>query len=151
MTPKDCPFCHPDLRRVVAQSPLTLTIRDAFPLTPGHTLIVLRRHFADFFDATPAEMAEVWQALRHAEASLSAGSAGDRRPNGYNWSRGKARARSALSANPGSRAVTSSSRRCVSVLMVISQTVEPPLQENQEIMSSIQSATMRARPLSASP
>ena len=84
MTPKDCPFCHPDAQRVIAESPLTLTIRDAFPVTPGHTLICPRRHFADLFDATPAEMAEVWQALRHAEASLSAGTAGHPRPNGYN-------------------------------------------------------------------
>jgi len=68
----DCPFCHPDPRRIVAESPLTLTLRDAFPLTPGHTLIVPRRHFANLFDATGEEIAAIWQALGRAAADLGA-------------------------------------------------------------------------------
>jgi len=68
----DCPFCHPDPRRLVAESPLALTLRDAFPLTPGHTLIVPRRHFANLFDATGEEIAAIWQALGRAAADLGA-------------------------------------------------------------------------------
>ncbi len=84
MLPNDCPFCHPDPRRIVAESPLTLTIRDAFPVAPGHTLICPRRHFADFFDPTPAEMAEVWQARRQAAADLTAGAVGEPPADGFN-------------------------------------------------------------------
>jgi diadenosine tetraphosphate (Ap4A) HIT family hydrolase len=84
MPTKDCPFCHPDPRLVVAQSGLTLTIRDAFPVTPGHTLICPRRHVADLFDAAPDEMAEIWEALRQAAADLAADATGDRPPDGFN-------------------------------------------------------------------
>lgn len=72
MPAQDCPFCHPDPERIAAESALTLTIRDAFPVTPGHTLICPRRHFSDLFDATADEMAEIWTAVRQAAAGLSA-------------------------------------------------------------------------------
>jgi diadenosine tetraphosphate (Ap4A) HIT family hydrolase len=66
----DCPFCTPAPERVVAGTGLTFTLRDAFPVSPGHTLVVPKRHFADALEATDAEMAEIWQALRTAAAAL---------------------------------------------------------------------------------
>ena len=71
MQPGACPFCDVEPGRIVAQTPLTLTLRDAFPVSPGHTLIVPKRHVADLFDATDAEAAEVWQAMRNAAAELT--------------------------------------------------------------------------------
>lgn len=62
------------------ESPLTLTIEDAFPISPGHTLVVPKRHFADLFGASPEEIGEIWQALRRAAADL----AGKHHPNGFN-------------------------------------------------------------------
>ncbi len=67
-------------RRIVAASDLTLTIRDRFPVSPGHTLVIPRRHFAGLFEATPAEMAEIWRALRQAADGLVA----DHKPDGFN-------------------------------------------------------------------
>jgi len=58
-----CPFCELAPSRLVAQLPLTITIRDAFPVSPGHTLVIPRRHFASLFDATPEEICEIWQAV----------------------------------------------------------------------------------------
>ncbi|WP_295389809.1 HIT family protein [uncultured Thiodictyon sp.] len=84
MTHKDCPFCDPNPKFVVAESPLVLTLRDAFPVAPGHTLICPRRHFADLFEATVEEMAEVWAAVRQAAADLTAGVDGIPRPDGFN-------------------------------------------------------------------
>ena len=78
--PEDCPFCQFAAERVVAQSALTLTIRDAFPVSPGHTLIVPKRHFADLFDATSDEIAEIWQALRNATNDLVT----QHHPSGFN-------------------------------------------------------------------
>jgi diadenosine tetraphosphate (Ap4A) HIT family hydrolase len=54
-----CPFCAPAPAALVAETALTRTLRDAFPVSPGHTLVVPRRHFADAFEATEAEMAEI--------------------------------------------------------------------------------------------
>jgi diadenosine tetraphosphate (Ap4A) HIT family hydrolase len=76
----DCPFCRIDPARIVAETELTLTLRDGFPVSPGHTLVIPKRHFADFFEATDAEAAEIWQALRTAAADLT----GEQTPNGFN-------------------------------------------------------------------
>ena len=84
MPTKDCPFCHPDPRFVIARSALTLTVRDAFPVAPGHTLICPHRHFANLFDATPDEMAEIWEALRQAASDFAADTTNDRPPDGFN-------------------------------------------------------------------
>jgi diadenosine tetraphosphate (Ap4A) HIT family hydrolase len=70
MSDRDCPFCTPARERVLAETALTRTLRDAFPVSPGHTLVVPKRHFADAFEATEAEMAEIWRALRAAATSL---------------------------------------------------------------------------------
>jgi diadenosine tetraphosphate (Ap4A) HIT family hydrolase len=65
-----CPFCAPAPAVMVAETALTRTLRDAFPVSPGHTLVVSKRHVADALAATDAEMAEIWQALRTAAAAL---------------------------------------------------------------------------------
>ena len=70
MPTTDCPFCDIDPRRILAESDLALTLRDGFPVSPGHTLVVPRRHFADLFDATPEELAALWRALRAAADDL---------------------------------------------------------------------------------
>jgi diadenosine tetraphosphate (Ap4A) HIT family hydrolase len=70
--PEDCPFCQVAAERAVAESALTLTMRDAFPVSPGHTLVIPKRHFAGLFEATADEIAEIWQALRLAADDLSA-------------------------------------------------------------------------------
>jgi diadenosine tetraphosphate (Ap4A) HIT family hydrolase len=76
----DCPFCQPAPERVVAETSLTITLRDGFPVSPGHTLVVPRRHFPDLFEATAEEIAQIWQALRQAAQELIA----ERQPDGFN-------------------------------------------------------------------
>jgi len=78
--PSACPFCDVNPDRVIAETALTLTMRDAFPVSPGHTLIVPKRHFQSLFDASDDEAAEIWQALRLATADLSR----SLHPDGYN-------------------------------------------------------------------
>lgn len=59
--PYDCPFC-----RILASEPppagnaLAVAFPDGFPVSPGHTLIVPRRHVANFLDATPDEKRAMW-------------------------------------------------------------------------------------------
>ena len=77
---EDCPFCQIEPGRVVAETALTVTIRDRFPVSPGHALIIPRRHFANLFEATDAEAADVWQALRRAAADVERAHA----PDGFN-------------------------------------------------------------------
>ena len=65
-----CPFCSitPDI--IVAQSSLSFTIRDTLPVSPGHTLILPKRHFASIFEATKDEVADLWETLQQAKNGL---------------------------------------------------------------------------------
>jgi ATP adenylyltransferase len=49
-----CPFCNVEGKAVLENS-LALALRDANPVTRGHTLIVSRRHAPDYFDLGSAE------------------------------------------------------------------------------------------------
>ncbi len=54
-----CPFCEIEASRIVEQSDLSLVIRDAFPVTPLHTLIIPKRHVGDYFDLTGSERSDI--------------------------------------------------------------------------------------------
>ncbi len=73
-----CFFCHLD--DIISQNNLVLTIRDAYPISQGHTLIIPKRHIASFFEATQEEQIALLQALQAAKKELSQQYA----PDGYN-------------------------------------------------------------------
>ena len=52
---RPCPFCTPPAGRVIAANALAFAVRDAFPVTPLHTLVIPQRHVEDFFGLTPEE------------------------------------------------------------------------------------------------
>ena len=55
-----CPFCKRiDEGEIVLDMPLAVAFPDAYPISPGHTLIVPRRHEPDFFQLTPDEQAQM--------------------------------------------------------------------------------------------
>jgi len=64
---KTCPFCSLPQSRVIDSSPLGLVIRDAFPISPGHTLIIPKRHVGSFFDLEADERAELLALLCQAK------------------------------------------------------------------------------------
>ncbi len=66
--------------RVVAASDLVYVIRDAYPVTEGHTLVIVRRHVASLFDATQDEILAIARAVREVRADLDA----RYHPDGYN-------------------------------------------------------------------
>ena len=65
-----CVFCDVDHAGVVASNSLAFAIRDRFPVTEGHTLVIPRRHVADWFDMTRGESAAVERLLRSMRESL---------------------------------------------------------------------------------
>jgi len=79
-SPKPCPFCVLDPQRILAEDDLTVVYRDGFPVSPGHTVIIPRRHVATLFDATEEEQAALLKALARGKDIL------DRlhKPDGYN-------------------------------------------------------------------
>ena len=68
----DCFFCNHGKERVVAKNELGLALRDTYPVTEHHTLIVPRRHVADFFDLTPPEAKALHALLHEAKQEIEA-------------------------------------------------------------------------------
>ena len=52
---RDCRFCTAIASRVIASNALAVAIRDVFPVTPLHSLVIPRRHVADYFGLTQEE------------------------------------------------------------------------------------------------
>ena len=56
----DCPFCKVESEReIIASSPLSVAFYDGFPVSPGHALIIPRRHVASFFELTQEEQQDL--------------------------------------------------------------------------------------------
>ena len=51
-----CLFCEILDIRVIASNPLAYAIRDNFPVTPLHTLVIPRRHVLDYFSLSSEEL-----------------------------------------------------------------------------------------------
>jgi len=77
---KICPFCHITPGDIVSENALVLMIEDRFPVSPGHTLIIPRRHVETYFDADSEEKAALWAMVETARDRLDSLHA----PAGYN-------------------------------------------------------------------
>ena len=56
----NCPFCKAESERdIIASSSLSVAFFDGFPVSPGHTLIIPRRHVASFFELTQEEQQDL--------------------------------------------------------------------------------------------
>ena len=77
---KPCPFCTLPESRVINGSQQGLVIRDGFPISPGHTLIIPRRHTGSFFDLSAEERNDLLGLLDRAKAVLEH----ELSPDGYN-------------------------------------------------------------------
>lgn len=57
-----CPFCKLE-RELILESKLSFAIYDGFPVNNGHTLIVSKRHIANYFDLTKEEQKDCFTLL----------------------------------------------------------------------------------------
>lgn len=75
-----CPFCTLEPSRIAGANALAVRFDDGFPITPGHSLIIPRRHFGSFFEATAEERTALLSLLdeAHAEATRAFN------PDGFN-------------------------------------------------------------------
>ena len=70
--PEPCLFCELPQERIVMANNLAMAIRDAFPVSPGHTLIIPKRHVATFFDTTSEERFSMFELMDKAKRALDA-------------------------------------------------------------------------------
>lgn len=78
---KDCVFCRLDAdRTILASSSLAFAIYDKFPVNPGHTLIIPKRHTANYFDLSAEEQQALFALLNEVKQKL----AENYSPDGFN-------------------------------------------------------------------
>jgi diadenosine tetraphosphate (Ap4A) HIT family hydrolase len=70
MASNPCPFCTLPAERIVDQNDLAMAIRDGFPVSPGHTLLIPKRHVGSFFELGEDEVRSLMELLKTAKANL---------------------------------------------------------------------------------
>jgi len=80
MSENTCPFCTLPANRIVLENFDGMVIDDGFPISPGHTLIIPRRHMGSFFDLSETERNSLLSLLEDAKWRLDK----EFRPDGYN-------------------------------------------------------------------
>ena len=74
-----CLFCK-DPRGVSLERELAYSARDSYAASPGHTLVIPRRHVASFFDLTPEEINACMELITEERKQLDE----EFKPDGYN-------------------------------------------------------------------
>jgi diadenosine tetraphosphate (Ap4A) HIT family hydrolase len=68
--PRACPFCTIDPARIVDADDVALAARDGYPVNPGRTLVIPRRHVATWFEATEDEQRAIMALVARVNARL---------------------------------------------------------------------------------
>lgn len=74
-----CLFCT-DPQGVSLDSELAFSARDTYGVSPGHTLVIPKRHVASFFELTPEEVAECMKLINEEKKNIDEQFS----PDGYN-------------------------------------------------------------------
>jgi diadenosine tetraphosphate (Ap4A) HIT family hydrolase len=69
-----------DPSRLVAQNEHAFAVEDAYPVSPGHLLVITRRHVATWWDATADEQEATLSLVDELKARLDT----EIKPDGYN-------------------------------------------------------------------
>ncbi len=69
---EDCIFCNVGQERIIAENELCFAIRDAYPVTHLHTLVIPKRHVADYFDLHQPEHNAANAMMRELKADINA-------------------------------------------------------------------------------
>ena len=65
-----CLFCEIPQERIIASNGLAYAIRDGFPVTPLHTLIIPKRHAVDYFELTKEELLACHELIHQLKESI---------------------------------------------------------------------------------
>ena len=66
----DCLFCSIDSDRIIVENELAFAIRDGFPVTEMHTLVIPKRHAVDYFSLTQDELLACDSLLRQLKEEI---------------------------------------------------------------------------------
>jgi diadenosine tetraphosphate (Ap4A) HIT family hydrolase len=65
-----CPFCAAPPQRILEQWENAFLLNDAYPVSPGHSLVISRRNIAEIFGLTATEIGELLELIRSARERI---------------------------------------------------------------------------------
>ena len=68
---EDCVFCNVEKGRIVYEDDLFFVIRDGFPVSELHTLIIPKKHVASFFELGEPENTALISAIKKPETNTT--------------------------------------------------------------------------------
>ncbi|MBU3181438.1 HIT family protein [Clostridium psychrophilum] len=58
-----CVFCNINESEIIVENRFAFAILDHYPVNNGHCLIITKRHFANFFEATEEEIKAIYKLM----------------------------------------------------------------------------------------
>lgn len=77
---KNCLFCNYNKDEYICENELAFALFDNFPVNEGHALIIPKRHFDNFFDATQNEIVAIYDLIHKVKEIIDK----KYKPTGYN-------------------------------------------------------------------
>jgi len=77
---KNCIFCNIDEERIIYSNDKFYIIKDGFPVSPGHILIITKQHRENFFDLTDDELVDLNKFIKISKELIEK----EYSPDGYN-------------------------------------------------------------------
>ncbi len=69
--PTDCVFCNLDSNKeLISETATAVAFLDSFPVNPGHTLIIPKRHVTDYFELTIHQQRALWLVVNRCKALI---------------------------------------------------------------------------------
>lgn len=65
----DCIFCQTD-RTILAKTKLSLAFFDGFPVSPGHSLVIPKRHVPSIWELSAEEYVDLFNLVREVKALI---------------------------------------------------------------------------------
>ena len=79
----NCPFCeiiNNDIQRIIFQNDLAIVLRDGYPISNGHTLIIPKRHVDSYFSITKEERNAIFELVEQTKKYID----NEFKPDAYN-------------------------------------------------------------------
>ena len=79
----NCPFCeiiNNDIQRIIFQNDLAIVLRDGYPISNGHTLIIPKRHVDSYFSITKEERNAIFELVEQTKKDID----NEFKPDAYN-------------------------------------------------------------------
>ena len=67
---EQCLFCNKSKQKIIHSSKLVFVVRDSYPGTQYHTLIIPHRHVSNFFDLNDEELSDLNKILKQQRKEL---------------------------------------------------------------------------------